>query len=401
MASYQWIKLYDEILDDPKMGRLSDGAYRFCINLFLLASRQEKRDGSLPDLEDIAWTLRLNDETAGKYWAELEKAEFVWRDDLSQGVTHFATRQGPIDSTERSRQSRERNKPEQKQRNESLQPSQRSRDTWATNLWRTIPAASGIYKITCSGSGLSYIGASVNMQSRIRAHLSEMSSTPHHVMSGDFAEYGHDSLAVEVLEECPEVELRGREQYWINQYPDDGTYNRESAGKRHHSWPEQSQQNVATNRCTDIDIDQDKEEDKKRGNIYIAPLPDAVSQMIGAIAQISGVTYADHLNGKQFEDTAYALIGNDITPDDLQRFGAWWSTNGHYSGKPAIKSILTKVKAAKDAGWIDLPKPSSNGNGRHQSPDSTPNAIKAATSYAEKRRQFFGEKQNEQTNSPE
>lgn len=140
---------------------------------------------------------------------------------------------------------------------------------------------------------------------------------------------------------------------------------------------------------------------KKEEDIYIAPLPDSVSLMISAIAQISGVTYADHLNGKQFEDTAYALIGNDITPDDLQRFGVWWSTNGHYSGKPAIKSILTKVKAAKDAGWVDLPKLSTNGNGRHQSPDSTPNTIKAATSYAEKRRQFFGDQRNEQNNSPE
>lgn len=112
----------------------------------------------------------------------------------------------------------------------------------------------------------------------------------------------------------------------------------------------------------------DTDKEKKENNIYIPTLPDSVSSMIAAIAQISGVTYADHLNGKQFEDTAYALIGNDITPDDLQRFGVWWSTNGHYSGKPAIKSILTKVKAAKDAGWVDLPKLSTNGNGRHEKP---------------------------------
>lgn len=103
----------------------------------------------------------------------------------------------------------------------------------------------------------------------------------------------------------------------------------------------------------------------KEEYIYIAPLPESVSLMISAIAQTSGVTYADHLNGKQFEDTAYALIGNDIVPDDLQLFATWWTKNGHYSGKPAIKSILTKIKAAKDSGWVTLPKPSTNGNGSH------------------------------------
>lgn len=30
-----WIKLYTEILNDPKMGRLTDRQYRTCINLFL------------------------------------------------------------------------------------------------------------------------------------------------------------------------------------------------------------------------------------------------------------------------------------------------------------------------------------------------------------------------------
>jgi hypothetical protein len=31
-----WIKLYTEILQDPKMGRLTDRQYRTCVNLFLL-----------------------------------------------------------------------------------------------------------------------------------------------------------------------------------------------------------------------------------------------------------------------------------------------------------------------------------------------------------------------------
>ena len=37
MASRYWIKLYHEILEDPKMGRLSDRQFRRVIELFLLA----------------------------------------------------------------------------------------------------------------------------------------------------------------------------------------------------------------------------------------------------------------------------------------------------------------------------------------------------------------------------
>lgn len=108
MASYQWIKLYDEILDDPKMGRLSDGAYRFCINLFLLASRQEARDGSLPELTDVAWALRLPEDTAAKYWAELEKVGIVCTKDGVPTVCKFQDRQKAADGKERVKQFRDR-----------------------------------------------------------------------------------------------------------------------------------------------------------------------------------------------------------------------------------------------------------------------------------------------------
>ncbi len=108
MASYQWIKLYDEILDDPKMGRLSDGAYRFCINLFLLASRQEARDGSLPELTDVSWALRLPEDTAAKYWAELEKVGIVCTKDGVPTVCKFQDRQKAADGKERVKQFRDR-----------------------------------------------------------------------------------------------------------------------------------------------------------------------------------------------------------------------------------------------------------------------------------------------------
>jgi len=53
----QWIKLYLEIMDDPKMGRLSDHLWRRTIELFLLAGENDA-DGLLPSVEDMAWRLR-------------------------------------------------------------------------------------------------------------------------------------------------------------------------------------------------------------------------------------------------------------------------------------------------------------------------------------------------------
>ena len=60
MASRYWIKLYHEILDDPKMGRLPDALFRRAIELFLIAG-ENGRDGGLPALADIAWRLRADE----------------------------------------------------------------------------------------------------------------------------------------------------------------------------------------------------------------------------------------------------------------------------------------------------------------------------------------------------
>ena len=45
-----WIKLYRDILDDIRIHKLSDGAFRFLINLILLASEEF---GELPEPEEI------------------------------------------------------------------------------------------------------------------------------------------------------------------------------------------------------------------------------------------------------------------------------------------------------------------------------------------------------------
>ena len=61
MTTKFWIKLYIEILDDPKMGRLPNHLWRRAVELFLLAGRQGN-DGALPPVKEMAWTLRLSED---------------------------------------------------------------------------------------------------------------------------------------------------------------------------------------------------------------------------------------------------------------------------------------------------------------------------------------------------
>ena len=51
----RWFRLYDEVLDDPKVQKLSPELFKFWINLLCLAS---KKDGVLPDAEAVSFALR-------------------------------------------------------------------------------------------------------------------------------------------------------------------------------------------------------------------------------------------------------------------------------------------------------------------------------------------------------
>jgi hypothetical protein len=75
-----WIKLYTEIISDPKMGRLSDRQFRTCINLFALAGEVD-HEGALPPLADMAWHLRMSDETLSDDLQELANVGIVELDD--------------------------------------------------------------------------------------------------------------------------------------------------------------------------------------------------------------------------------------------------------------------------------------------------------------------------------
>ncbi|MHA2428864.1 MAG: hypothetical protein ACXADB_12650, partial [Candidatus Hermodarchaeia archaeon] len=112
MASMYWLKLYHEMLDDPKMGMLSDRLYRRVIELFLLTGQTDD-EGFLPELKHIAFRLRVSEEHLETDLVELAKVGIVQQLEGRWHVTNYASRQAPVASAERVRKHRERKKKEQ------------------------------------------------------------------------------------------------------------------------------------------------------------------------------------------------------------------------------------------------------------------------------------------------
>lgn len=55
-----WIKLHRDILDDFAINQLSGDAFKFLVQLWLIASEDPQVTGTLPACEEIAYRLRLN-----------------------------------------------------------------------------------------------------------------------------------------------------------------------------------------------------------------------------------------------------------------------------------------------------------------------------------------------------
>lgn len=109
MATGYWLKLYYEILDDPKMGRLPDNLWRRAIELFLIAGESDK-EGMLPSVEDMAWRLRTTVEDLHKTLADLERIGIVTIEGETSLITNFAKRQQPVSNAEKQKRYRERTK---------------------------------------------------------------------------------------------------------------------------------------------------------------------------------------------------------------------------------------------------------------------------------------------------
>lgn len=76
-----------------------------------------------------------------------------------------------------------------------------------------------------------------------------------------------------------------------------------------------------------------------KNHIYIEPDPEPIAKIKTALSKVSK-TPNWNKTADDYDEAAYLIAGYDATPDDVATFGKWWETNGHYSGKPALKSVL-------------------------------------------------------------
>lgn len=130
-----WLRLYDDILDDPKIQMLSDRAFRMLINLWCLA----KRNGGLitGDLNSLSFSLRWPIGKVRDTLQALLSAGLVEQIEAGYSPHNWSGRQFISDghdttSAERMRRYRERNPTRDK--SVTLQPSDASRDGSVTVL---------------------------------------------------------------------------------------------------------------------------------------------------------------------------------------------------------------------------------------------------------------------------
>lgn len=114
MSNYTWIKLYLEILDDPKVARLNDHLWRRFFELCVIAGATPTRDGVLPPVFDMAWKLRTDEDALTTDLEQLSRAglvEYIQQIPPLEGqwiVKNFAKRQSAISDLSRKQAERKR-----------------------------------------------------------------------------------------------------------------------------------------------------------------------------------------------------------------------------------------------------------------------------------------------------
>ena len=77
----------------------------------------------------------------------------------------------------------------------------------------------GIYKITNKINNHAYIGQSIDIHRRWRAHRNyHLNEVEHRPLYKAFEKYGLDNFDFEIIEECEVQNLNEREQFWISYY---------------------------------------------------------------------------------------------------------------------------------------------------------------------------------------
>jgi hypothetical protein len=92
----RWFRLYDAVLDDPKVQRLPDRMFKAWINLLCLASRH---GGELPPVQDVAFALRATPQQAVLIVDALSSAGLLDRHDDGLRIHAWEARQYQSDGS--------------------------------------------------------------------------------------------------------------------------------------------------------------------------------------------------------------------------------------------------------------------------------------------------------------
>jgi hypothetical protein len=114
-----WFRLYNTLVDDPKVQQLPELLFKALINLWCVASQN---DGVLPSNADIAYKLRIKPEKSAEYVSKLVRAGLIDNVDGVFVPHNWTGRQFQSDtSTERVKRHRDkkRNVPSSVPRNVS------------------------------------------------------------------------------------------------------------------------------------------------------------------------------------------------------------------------------------------------------------------------------------------
>lgn len=102
----RWFRVYDDMVDDPKVQRLPPELFKALVNLWCLSS---KNGGHLPGAEDIAFKLRLKLDKVKQIISSLHDAELIDTDETGLCPHNWNGRQFKSDvSNERVKRYRKR-----------------------------------------------------------------------------------------------------------------------------------------------------------------------------------------------------------------------------------------------------------------------------------------------------
>lgn len=125
-----WFRLYDDVVDDPKVQRLAPDVFRAWVNLLCVAS---KNGGVLPQLSDISYRLRIDETQVKRFIETLCETQLFDTKNGKISPHNWENRQFPSDnSTSRVRKFREKHqehKESKKKRNVSCNVSRNVSET--------------------------------------------------------------------------------------------------------------------------------------------------------------------------------------------------------------------------------------------------------------------------------